>query len=134
MSSTTYAPNASTTRAQLWTILARQNDADLTGGANWYEKARAWSKANGISDGTDPNGTITRAQMVTMLWRAAGSPVAQSAGGFADVAADSYYAQAVAWAVERGITTGTGNGAFSPEDTCTRAQIAVFLMRGYQSK
>ena len=134
VSSAAYAPNASTTRAQLWTILARQNDADLTGGANWYEKAQAWSKASGISDGTDPDGTITRAQMVTMLWRAAGSPEAQSSGGFDDVAADSYYAQAVAWAVERGITTGTGNGAFSPEDTCTRAQIAVFLMRGYQSK
>ena len=134
MSGTTYAPNAPTTRAQLWTILARQNNADLTGGANWYEKAQAWSTANGISDGSDPNGTINRAQMVTMLWRAMGQPTAASGTSFADVPADSYYAQAVAWAVENGITTGTGNGKFSPDNTCTRAQIAVFLYRNYQSK
>ena len=124
-----YAPDAATTRAQLWTILGRQNDADLTGGANWYEKAQAWSVANGISDGTNPNGTITRAQMVTMLWRTAGSAAAESKTGFTDVSVDSYYAQAVAWAVENGITTGVGGGRFDPNATCTRAQIATFLAR-----
>ena len=124
-----YAPDAATTRAQLWTILGRQNDADLTGGANWYEKAQAWSVANGISDGTNPNGTITRAQMVTMLWRTAGSAAAESKTGFTDVSVDSYYAQAVAWAVENGITTGVGGGRFDPNATCTRAQIAAFLAR-----
>lgn len=129
MSGTTYAPDASTTRAQLWTILARQNDADLTGGSIWYEKAQNWAKEKGISDGTNPNGTITRAQMVTMLWRAAGSPAAQSGTAFQDVAAGSYYAQAVAWAVEGGITTGVGGGRFDPNSTCTRAQIAAFLAR-----
>lgn len=134
MSGTTYAPDASTTRAQLWTILARQNDADLNGGSVWYEKAQLWSKDKGISDGTNPNGTINRAQMVTMLWRAMGQSAAGSAANFTDVPADSYYAQAVAWAVENGITTGTGNGKFSPDNTCTRAQIAVFLYRNYQSK
>ena len=134
MSGTTYAPDASTTRAQLWTILARQNDADLNGGNTWYEKAQLWSKNKGISDGTNPNGTINRAQMVTMLWRAMGQSAAGSAANFTDVPADSYYAQAVAWAVENGITTGTGNGKFSPDNTCTRAQIAVFLYRNYQSK
>ena len=134
MSGTTYAPDASTTRAQLWTILARQNDADLSGGANWYEKAQLWSKDKGISDGTNPNGTINRAQMVTMLWRAAGSPAAQSGTAFQDVAAGSYYAQAVAWAVEGGITAGVGGGRFDPNSTCTRAQIATFLYRSYQSK
>ena len=134
MSGTTYAPDASTTRAQLWTILARQNDADLTGGANWYEKAQLWSKDKGISDGTEPNAAINRAQMVTMLWRTMGQPAAGGAANFTDVPADSYYAQAVAWAVENGITTGTGNGKFSPDNTCTRAQIAVFLYRNYQSK
>ena len=134
MSGTTYAPNASTTRAQLWTILARQNNADLTGGATWYEKAQNWAKEKGISDGTNPNGTINRAQMVTMLWRAMGQSAAGSAANFTDVPADSYYAQAMAWAVENGITTGTGNGKFSPDNTCTRAQIAVFLYRNYQSK
>ena len=124
-----YAPDAATTRAQLWTILGRQNDADLTGGANWYEKAQAWSVANGISDGTNPNGTITRAQMVTMLWRTTGSAAAESKTGFTDVSVDSYYAQAVAWAVENGITTGVGGGRFDPNATCTRAQIATFLAR-----
>ena len=129
MSATIYAPDASTTRAQLWTILARQNDADLAGGSIWYEKAQNWAKEKGISDGANPNGTINRAQMVTMLWRAMGQSAAGSAANFTDVPADSYYAQAVAWAVENGITTGTGNGKFSPDNTCTRAQIATFLAR-----
>ena len=129
MSATIYAPDASTTRAQLWTILARQSGADLTGGATWYEKAQAWSKANGVSDGANPNGTISRAQMVTMLWRAMGQPAAASGASFADVPADSYYAQAVAWAVENGITTGVGGGRFDPNSTCTRGQIATFLWR-----
>ena len=129
MSATIYAPNASTTRAQLWTILARQNNADLTGGATWFENAQNWAKEKGISDGTNPNGTINRAQMVTMLWRAMGQPAAASGASFADVPADSYYAQAVAWAVENGITTGVGGGRFDPTATCTRAQIAAFLAR-----
>ena len=129
MSATIYAPNASATRAQLWTILARQNDADLNGGSVWYEKAQLWSKDKGISDGTEPNAAINRAQMVTMLWRTMGQPAAGSAANFTDVPADSYYAQAVAWAVESGITTGIGGGRFNPAATCTRAQIAAFLAR-----
>ena len=129
MSDTIYAPNNSTTRAQLWTILARQNDADLTGGNTWYEKAQNWAKDKGISDGANPNGTINRAQMVTMLWRAMGQPAAASGASFADVPADSYYAQAVAWAIENGITAGVGGGRFDPNATCTRAQIATFLYR-----
>ena len=128
-SANTFSPNAPTTRAQLWTVLARQADADLTGGANWYEKAQAWAKEKGISDGTEPNGTINRAQMVTMLWRAMGQPAAGGSASFADVPADNYYAQAVAWAVENGITAGVGNGRFDPNSTCTRAQIAAFLAR-----
>lgn len=134
MSTTIYAPNASTTRAQLWTILARQNNADLTGGATWFENAQNWAKEKGISDGTNPNGTINRAQMVTMLWRAMGQSAAASGASFADVPADSYYAQAVAWAIENGITTGVGGGRFDPNSTCTRAQIVTFLYRSYQSK
>ena len=129
MNETTYAPDSSTTRAQLWTILARQNDADLSGGNTWYEKAQNWSKAKGISDGTDPDGAINRAQMVTMLWRAMGQPAAGSAASFTDVPTDSYYAQAVAWAVEHGITSGVGGGRFDPDAACTRAQIAAFLYR-----
>ena len=129
MNDSIYAPDASTTRAQLWTILARQNNADLNGGATWFENAQNWAKEKGISDGTNPNGTINRAQMVTMLWRAMGQPAAVSGASFADVPADSYYAQAVAWAVENGITTGVGGGRFDPNATCTRAQIATFLYR-----
>ena len=129
MSDTIYAPNASATRAQLWTILARQNDADLNGGNTWYEKAQLWSKDKGISDGTEPNAAINRAQMVTMLWRTMGQPAAGGAANFNDVPANSYYAQAVAWAVEGGITTGVGNGRFDLNSTCTRAQIATFLWR-----
>ena len=129
MSGTTYAPDASTTRAQLWTILARQNDADLNGGNTWYEKAQLWSKDKGVSDGTEPNAAINRAQMVTMLWRAMGQPAAGGSASFADVPADSYYAQAVAWAIENGITAGVGGGRFDPNSTCTRGQIATFLWR-----
>ena len=134
ISATRYAPDASATRAQLWTILARQNDADLNGGNTWYEKAQLWSKDKGISDGTQPDTAISRAQMVTMLWRTKGQPAAASGASFADVPANSYYAQAVAWAVEGGITQGVGGDRFDPNGTCTRAQIATFLYRLYLSR
>ena len=129
MSATIYAPNNSTTRAQLWTILARQNDADLNGGNTWFENAQNWAKAKGVSDGANPNAAINRAQMVTMLWRAMGQPAPATAATFTDVSTDSYYAGAVAWAVENGITAGVGNGRFDPNSICTRAQIAAFLAR-----
>ncbi len=129
MNDSIYAPNNSTTRAQLWTILARQNDANLNGGNTWYESAQNWAKAKGVSDGANPNAAINRAQMVTMLWRAVGQPVAGGTADFTDVLTDSYYAQAVSWAVENGITTGVGGGKFDPNATCTRAQIAAFLAR-----
>lgn len=129
MSETTYAPDNATTRAQLWTILARQNDADLSVVGSWYEKAQTWAKANGISDGTAPDGIINRAQMVTMLYRAAGSPEVEGASAFTDISADSYYAKAAAWAAKIGITAGVGNGRFEPNGTCTRGQIATFLYR-----
>nr|WP_302657292.1 S-layer homology domain-containing protein [uncultured Agathobaculum sp.] len=128
-SSTTFSPDAPTTRAQLWTMLARQAGAELAGGETWYEKAQIWAKNSGVSDGSDPDGVITRAQMVTMLYRAAGSPEITGGSSFTDVPADSWYAKAVAWAAAKGITTGTGNGRFSPNEPCTRAQIAAFLYR-----
>ncbi len=135
MNAVSYAPDASTTRAQLWTILARQNDADLTGGATWFENAQNWAKEKGISDGTNPNGTINRAQMVTMLWRAAGSPAPKATTRrFSDIMDDSYYADAVAWAIENGITAGVGGDRFDPNSTCTRGQIATFLHRLYLSR
>ena len=134
MSATIYAPNASTTRAQLWTILARQNGADLTGGNTWFENAQNWAKAKGVSDGANPNAAINRAQMVTMLWRAVGQPAAGGSANFTDVPADSYYAQAVSWAIENGITAGVGGGRFDPNATCTRGQIAAFLWRQQAGK
>ena len=129
MNETTYAPNNSTTRAQLWTILARQNDANLNDGNTWFENAQNWAKEKGISDGVNPNAAINRAQMVTMLWRAVGQPAPATEATFTDVSADSYYAGAVSWAVENGVTTGVGNGKFDPNATCTRGQIAAFLAR-----
>ena len=106
----------------------------MTGGNTWYEKAQNWAKDKGVSDGANPNAAINRAQMVTMLWRAVGQPTAGSAASFTDVSADSYYAGAVSWAVENGITTGVGGGRFDPAATCTRAQIAAFLARLYAEK
>ena len=92
MTDTIYAPNNSTTRAQLWTILARQNDADLSGGSIWYEKAQNWAKDKGVSDGANPNAAINRAQMVTMLWRAEGQPTAGSTANFTE---DVYKRQSI---------------------------------------
>mgnify|MGYP002541441598 CR=1 FL=1 len=101
---------------------------------SYYEDAVIWAVDKGITGGTSattfsPNGVCTRAQAVTFLWRAAGSPAPKSMNSFADVPADAYYAKAVAWAVENGITSGTGGGKFSPDATCTRAQIVTFLYR-----
>ena len=94
---------------------------------------------NGITGGTgnglfSPDAPCTRAQAVTFLWRAAGSPEPKSVSTFVDVPADAYYAKAVAWAVENGITTGVGGGRFDPNATCTRAQIVTFLFRAYQDQ
>ena len=102
---------------------------------SYYEDAVIWAVDKGITTGTgattfNPNGICTRAQAVTFLWRAAGSPAAKSgAMPFADVKAGSYYYDAVLWAVEQGITKGTSDTMFSPDATCTRAQIVTFLWR-----
>ena len=107
--------------------------ADVSTDAYYYEAVK-WAAKKGITGGTgdgtfNPNGACTRAHIVTFLWRAAGSPAPKSTVSFADVPADSYYAKAVAWAVENGITLGTGDGTFSPNATCTRAQSVTFLYR-----
>ena len=129
ISEDTFAPEQPTTRAMMWTVLARQDDADLSGGTTWYDKAQAWAKDSGVSDGTNPQANVTRAQMVTMLWRAAGSPAPKRTNSFADVPADVYYTGAVAWAAEHGITNGVSATQFQPNGACTRAQIAAFLYR-----
>ena len=100
----------------------------------YYYEAVKWAAENGITGGIGnnlfgPEQPCTRAQIVTFLWRAAGSPEPKALSAFTDVPADSYYAKAVAWAVENGITTGTGDGKFSPDATCTRAQSVTFLFR-----
>ena len=107
--------------------------ADVPTDAYYYEAVK-WAAKKGITGGIGnglfgPNQPCTRAQIVTFLWRAAGSPEPKSMSSFSDVSADSYYAKAVAWAVENGITTGTGDGKFSPDATCTRAQSVTFLFR-----
>ena len=101
---------------------------------SYYEDAVIWAVGKGITNGVSsnmfaPNDPCTRAQIVTFLWRAAGSPAPKSMSSFTDVPADAFYAKAVAWAVENGITSGTGEGKFSPDATCTRAQAVTFLYR-----
>ena len=106
---------------------------------SYYEDAVDWAVENGITTGVsanrfDPNGVCTRAQAVTFLWRAAGSPAPRSRTmPFTDVPVGSYYYDAVLWAVENGITKGTSDTTFSPDDTCTRAQIVAFLWRSEKS-
>ena len=101
---------------------------------SYYEEAIDWAVEKGITNGVSsnmfaPNDPCTRAQIVTFLWRAAGSPAPKSMSSFTDVPADAFYAKAVAWAVENGIASGTGESKFSPNSTCTRAQAVTFLYR-----
>ena len=101
---------------------------------SYYEEAIDWAVEKGITNGVSsnmfaPNDPCTRAQIVTFLWRATGSPAPKSMSSFTDVPADAFYAKAVAWAVENGITSGTGESKFSPNSTCTRAQAVTFLYR-----
>ena len=145
---TTFSPNLNCTRAQIVTFLWRAagspepkgtvSFADVSAGS-YYAKAVAWAIENGITGGTgdglfSPDAACTRAQSAAFLYRAAGSPTVSGSAGFSDVAADAYYAQAVAWAKEHGITGGIGGGLFGSANDCTRAQIAAFLWRLYAEK
>ena len=106
----------------------------------YYYEAVKWAQEKGITSGIGddqfgPEQSCTRAQIVTFLWRAAGSPEPKNTvAGMADVVAGSYYEKAVMWAIENGITTGTGNNTFSPDDICTRAQAVTFLARALNAK
>ena len=105
----------------------------------YYFEAVKWAVAQEITDGVGnnlfaPDQPCTRAQIVTFLWRAAGCPEPKHTGSFADVPAGAFYAKAVAWAVDAGITTGTGEGGFSPDEPCTRAQAVTFLCRAQRAK
>ena len=142
-SATTFSPDASCTRAQMVTFLWRAAGSPAPKSAanpfkdvsanDYYYSAVLWAVENGITSGTSadtfaPNATVTRGQTVTFLYRAAGSP-AVSGGSFSDVAANAYYANAVAWASQHNITSGVGNGNFAPNADCTRAQIVTLLYR-----
>ena len=128
-----------------WGIVAAQPSGTEAGGEAlspagdvptdaYYCEAVRWAMEKSIVRGVGgelfaPDLPCTRAQLVTFLWRAAGSPGGARAGDFTDISADSYYAEAVAWAVESGITVGTGNGLFRPDVACTRAQAVTLLYR-----
>ena len=141
---TTFSPDGSCTRAQAVTFLWRAAGSpepksaampftDVPAGS-YFEKAVLWAVENGITKGTSdttfgPDASCTRAQIVTFLWRAGGSPAVSGNSAFSDVAADAYYAAAVAWAEKNGVTGGIGGGLFGSDNTCTRAQIVTFLHR-----
>ncbi len=138
----TFRPNANCTRAQLVTFLWRAAGSPKASGSSpfsdvakdaYYYDAVLWAVENGITSGTSattfaPDAAVTRGQTVAFLHRAAGAPAASGAD-FADVDANSYYADAVAWASRQGITSGTTDKTFSPNASCTRGQIVTFLYR-----
>ena len=140
-----FGPNDPCTRAQIVTFLwhaagspepkAMSTFADVSADA-YYAKAVAWAVENGITGGTgdgkfSPDAACTRAQAVTFLWRANGSPAVSGNAAFSDVAANAYYAAAVTWAEKNGITGGIGGDLFGSDHTCTRAQIVTFLYRAF---
>lgn len=143
-SANTFSPNASCTRAQMVTFLWRAAGSPASksttnpfkdiSSSDYYYDAVLWAVENGITTGTGadtfaPNTTVTRGQTVTFLYRAAGSPMVSDGDGFYDVNKNDYYNGAVLWAAQNGITTGTGDGRFSPGADCTRAQIVTLLFR-----
>ena len=130
-SSTTFAPDTSMSRAMIWTVLAAYNDYNTSGGNPWYAPGQQWAMVNGVSDGTSPNGSITREQLAVMLWRAAGSPeTTKTLSSYADASSVSDWAlTAMAWAVDNGIISGMGGNSLAPQTTATRAQVAVMLMQ-----
>ena len=125
-----FAPNDTLTRAMVWTIIARAEGVDTTGGATWYAKAQEWVTAKGISDGENPNAAITRQELVTMLYRLAGEPAVSGTITAPDAASvSSWAADAMTWAMSTGLVEGDENGAVTPTATATRAQAAAIFMR-----
>ena len=126
-----FQPNGTLTRAMVWTMLARLDGVDTEGGNSWYAKAQEWATATGVSDGENPTGEVTREQLVTMLWRYAGSPTyTADLSGYVDTADISSWAeQAMCWAVATGVIEGDENSALTPQANTTRAEAAAILMR-----
>lgn len=128
VSNTQFAPNAPTTRGQLMAVLARLDDADTTGDA--MQKGMDWAMQKGISDGSNPEQTMTRQQLATMLWRYAGMPQSDAAMEYSDSEAIADYAKtAMNWAVENGILTGYADGSLKPHATASRAHVVVMVER-----
>ena len=134
VSDTQFNPNGTMTRAMIWAVLGRIDGKTITG-SNWTSTARSWAMSEGVSDGTDANGSITREQLVTMLWRYAGEPYAYSGlNNWADRYSVSSYAKtAMAWAVNEGIITGATSTTLNPKGFATRAECATILMRFVES-
>ena len=131
-SETAFSPDSAMTRAMLWTVLARYDGQDTSGGSNWYEAARNWAMTESISDGTNPDGNITREQLAAILYRYAGEPSAD--GGTLDQFTDrtnisSYATEAMQWATEQGIVNGKSNSTLDPQGNATRAEVATMMMR-----
>ena len=128
---THFAPNMQTSRAMIWSILARMDNACLEESTPWYALSQHWAVSEGISDGTDPNATITREQLAAMLYRYAGSPAVRgNVESFSDAQQVSAWAEdAVIWAVHEGIIAGTTADTLTPQGTATRAQTAAMLER-----
>ncbi len=126
-----FAPDENMTRAMLITVLARLDGQDTTGGETWYEKAVAWAVANDVSDGTMLDVDVTREQMVTMLWRYAGSPESEKTlNDFTDAeVVNSWAVEAMQWAVSEGLITGRTDTTLVPDGTATRAEVATVLQR-----
>lgn len=143
----TFSPNASCTRGQLVTFLWRAAGSPKASGSNpfrdvsagaYYYDAVLWAFENGIVSGTsattfEPDAPVTRSQTVTFLYRGAGTPATEGGSAFSDVAEDAYYADAVTWAEQSGITDGIGGGLFGVSNACTRAQTVTFLFRNSQA-
>ena len=132
-----FSPDTYATRAMLWTVLAKVKGKQLASGSPWYSSAQRWAMENGVSDGTDPNGSITREQLVQMLYRLA-SPSEESSAAvlsaFPDSSRISGWAQsAMAWAVEKGILSGRANGTLDPGGKATRAEVAAMLRQYIQT-
>jgi hypothetical protein len=125
-----FAPQSNLTRAMLISILARLDGVDTTVGETWYSAAVKWGVGSGVTDGTNLQGDITREQLVTMLWRFAGSPKADGAVSFDDAENISgYAADAVKWAIANGIVNGKPGNLFDPQGSATRAEVAAVLHR-----
>ena len=123
-----FAPEEPTTRGMLMTVLARHAGADTAGSDPWYQAGMNWAVESGVSDGSDPTGSVTRAQLVTMLWRYSGSPAAESGEAFADEdEIPAYASTAVDWARANGVVNGTTSNRFDPNGNATRAQVATIL-------